>query len=339
MTWDRVGRRVLVIALGGTIASTHDANDAGGVVPRLDAADLIAAVPGLEAVASVEAVSFRQVPSDDLTFDDIVALAGRIDEALADGIHGIVVTQGTDSIEETSFILDLLVDSACPVVVTGAMRNPTIAGADGPANLLASVRVAASSSARGLGTLVVFNDELHAARFVRKMNTSSPATFQSPGAGALGWVVEDRVRVGARVARLAALPRLRAAVAPIALIRLALGDDGRLLESLVDLGFAGAVIEGFGGGHAPRVMVSRLEALAGAMPVVLASRTGSGEVLRHTYGYAGSERDLLARGLVPAGPLDGLKARVLLSLLIASGEGDVGRRFADVVASMTPDGA
>ena len=339
MTPERSLRRVVVVSLGGTIASTHAAPDSGGVVPRLDAADLVAAVPGLEEVAAVEAISFRQVPSDDLSFDDIVALAERIEVALANGVDGVVVTQGTDSIEETSFILDLLVHSACPVVVTGAMRNPTVAGADGPANLLAGVRVAASVPARGLGTLVVFNDEVHAARFVRKMNTSNPATFQSPGCGALGWVVEDRVSVAVRVARLAPLPRPRVTVPPVALIRLTLGDDGRLLESLVDLGYAGAVIEGFGGGHAPSVMVARLEALARAMPVVLASRTGSGEILRGTYGYAGSERDLLLRGLVHGGSLDGLKARVLLSLLASIAPDDVRQRFADVVATVTPDGA
>jgi L-asparaginase len=220
--------------------------------------------------------------------------------------------------EETSFALELLVDADRPIVVTGAMRNPTLAGADGPANLLAAVQVAASPDAVALGTLVVANDEIHAARFVRKTHTSSPSSFQSPGAGPLGWIIEGRARIFFRVAKLQGIPRRAPdAVPAVALLTSVLGDDARLVTTLEDLGYAGLVLEGFGGGHVPRVVVAALSDLAARRPVVLASRTGSGEVLRDTYGYAGAERDLLGRGLISAGFLNGPKARILLSLLLS----------------------
>ncbi|MBW4030187.1 MAG: asparaginase [Acidobacteria bacterium] len=330
--------RILVISLGGTIASTSS-DDNEGVVPRLGARELIAAVPTLPEVADVESLAFRQVPSGDLTLHDVVALARRIDEAVDQGMDGVVVTQGTDTIEETSFALDLLVDRAVPVVVTGAMRNPTLASPDGPGNLLAAVRVAASPHARGLGCVVVVNDEVHAARFVRKTHSSSLATFQSPGAGPLGRVSEENVRIALRCRPLAHL-RLDAdvdVVPEVALVSCALGDDGRLVGALGDLDYRGAVIDGFGGGHVPASMVDALEELRQTMPVVLCTRTGAGEVLAHTYGFAGSESDLLARGLLSGGALDGRKARVALSLALAASHAsaDAATLFAKVRDSLS----
>jgi len=127
----------------------------------------------------------------------------------------------------------------------------------------------------------------------------------------------------------------------VALIKCSLGDDARIIEQIVSLGYAGAVVEGFGGGHVPARLVPALEALSKTMPVVLASRTGSGEVLKETYGYAGSERDLLSRGLISSGALDGTKARVLLSLVL-SGEPDLQlarNSFKRVVESITSPGS
>ena len=188
---------VTVLALGGTIAMT--AGSGPGVVPTLTGEMLVAAVPGLADIAKIDARSFRQLPGAHLQFDDLEALAATIRELSAAGQRGIVVTQGTDTIEETAFALDRLLDLDTPVIVTGAMRNPTLPGADGPANLLAAVQVAISDEARGLGCVVVMNDEVHAARFVRKTHTSSPAAFTSPAAGVIGWVVEGRVRVSVRL--------------------------------------------------------------------------------------------------------------------------------------------
>jgi len=310
---------VAIFSLGGTIAATNvGADHNGGVTPHLDGDDLVAAVPQLRLVAVVQATTFRQVPSGDLNLSDLTELAEAIQQRFDEGADGIVVTQGTDTMEETAFALDLLVNADRPIVVTGAMRNPTLAGADGPANLLAAVQVAASSDAAGLGTLVVANDEIHAARFVRKAHSSSPGAFQSPGAGPLGWVVEGRVRIVFRVAKLQGIPSgAPDTIPPVALLTSVLGDDARLLTTLEHLGYAGLVLEGFGGGHVPRVVVPVLSDLAARLPVVLASRTGGGETLRDTYGQAGAERDLLGRGLISAGFLNGPKARILLTLLLA----------------------
>jgi L-asparaginase len=310
--------KVAVFSLGGTISSV----DAGGkgVEPTLSGEALVSDVPEIAEAAEVSAVSFRQAASGELTVDDLVELASEITNRIDEGASGAVVTQGTDTIEETSFVLDLLVDRDAPVVVTGAMRNPTLPGADGPANLLASIQVAASDVARGLGAAVVLNDEIHAARFVRKTHTSNPATFRSDPVGPVGWISEGVPRVVLRPPgrHKITLPE-DAQDRQVALLTIVLGDDGRLLPAIEQKGYAGLVIESMGGGHVPSVMVEALEDLASKMPVILASRTKAGEVLHSTYGFPGSETDLLERGLINAGPLDGLKARLLLTLLLRSG--------------------
>jgi len=260
-----------------------------------------------------------QRPSPSITFTDLLRLRDEITLRVADGSAGIVVTQGTDTIEETAFALDLLWSGSAPVVVTGAMRSPSLPGADGAANLLGSVQVSASPVARGLGVLVVFNDEIHAAKFVSKTHTSKPSAFQSRLTGPIGWLSEGHPVIAVRpVGRFWMNVPTGADVPPVALVRVGLEDDGRILPALAAHGFRGAVIEGFGGGHVTPPMVTRIKRLATEMPVVLASRTGSGELLRNTYRYHGSETELLEAGAIPAGMLDGLKARILLSLCLAA---------------------
>lgn len=309
--------KVSVLSLGGTISSVRTGGP--GVSPSLTGEDLVGSVPELSEVAEVSAASVRQVPGWALDLDDLVEVAAEAGRRMEEGAAGVVVTQGTDSIEETAFVLDLLVEEG-PVVVTGAMRNPTLPGADGPANLLAAVTVAASGAARGLGALVVMNDEIHAARYVRKAHTQSPAAFSSPTTGPVGWISEGAVRIPFRPTgrRRIRLPE-EAGDHDVALIQVWPGDDGRLIRASGHLGYDGLVVEGFGGGHVPPTTVGTLEDLAARMPVVVASRTGGGETLARTYDAPGSEMDLQARGLVPAGTLDGPKARLLLALLLRSG--------------------
>ncbi len=310
--------RVDYLATGGTIATVQD-DSAGAAGPTLTAEAIARSAPAIDEVADLRAAQFMQLPSPSIAFADLLRLRDEIALRIADGSAGVVVSQGTDTIEETAFALDLLTVASAPIVVTGAMRGPSLPGADGPANLLAAVQVAASAVARGLGVLVVFNDEIHAARFVSKTHTSKPSAFQSRLIGPIGWLSEGHpVIVSRPVGRACLSVPSDAHVPPIALIRVALDDDGRILPSLAAHGFRGVVIEGFGGGHVTPPMVAAIERLVSEMPVVLASRTGSGELLRNTYHYPGSETQLLEIGAIPAGILDGLKARILLSLCLAA---------------------
>jgi len=311
--------RVLVAGLGGTIAMT--ATDAGGVVPTLTAHQLVSAVPGLAgAGVELEVLTFRNKPGASLTIEDVTELAALIGGRLEAGAAGAVITQGTDTIEESSYVLDLLHAGPQPVVVTGAMRNPTLAGADGPANLLAAITVAASPAARDLGCLVVMADEVHAASRVRKTHSTSVATFASPDYGPLGHVVEGRLQIINRPTTRYALPSAaRPAGSPkVGLYPATLGDDGELL-SVIAQQVDGLVVAGFGVGHVPGTWLPALTEAAARIPVVLASRTGSGPVLSSTYGFPGSERDLIGRGLIPGGLLHPYKARILLHLALAAG--------------------
>ncbi|MEO7131889.1 MAG: asparaginase [Dermatophilaceae bacterium] len=328
---------IAYVALGGTIASLPASATGGGgggesgggsgggpgVRPALTAADLVAGVPELEAVADLAAQTFRTVSSYEITLRDLLDLVPLLRAAVDAGARGVVVSQGTDTIEETAFVLDLLWDRPEPVVVTGAMRNPSLPGADGPANVLASVQLAAHRDARDCGVLVCLGDEVHAARYVHKAHTSSPSTFHSPGLGPIGWVAEGRPVIALRPTRRAHLDvagvRESEELPRVPIVKLGLGDDGVLLEAVRDRGCDGVVIEGLGGGHVPAATLPFIADLLERGPVVLASRTGSGEVLATTYGSPGAEIDLLDRGVIRAGALDGLKARLLLILVMAAG--------------------
>ncbi|MBB3770680.1 L-asparaginase [Angulomicrobium tetraedrale] len=311
--------RLLVLSLGGTITMTASA--AGGIAPTLGAAELVAAVPGLGEVAEIEARSPLRLPSPSLTLDHVVTVAAEIRMGFGAGFDGAIVIQGTDTIEETAFALDLLVPGERPVVVVGAMRGPQQAGADGPGNLLAAALVAAAPAARGLGALAVLNDTIHAARFVRKAHTALTSAFVSDNGGPLGLVAEGRPRFFARPAPvdLPALHLVPGDMPPVALIKMAMGDDGRLLRAVPELGYAGVVIEGMGAGHVPAPLADLVGEVALTLPVALASRTLAGPVFERTYGYAGSEIDLIGRGALPAGLLSGPKARVLLALALKAG--------------------
>jgi L-asparaginase len=310
--------KVLLVSLGGTITMTASAGH--GIVPTLTGADLVAAVPALADVADIEAVSPFRLPGPSLTLSHLREVARLLNDRLVGDIAGAIIVQGTDTIEETAYVLDLLVGGDKPVVVTGAMRGAEAPGADGPANLLASTIVAASTSARGIGTLVVLNETIHAARFVQKASTFLPSTFTSFSGGPLGCIIEGRARIDVRPVRNTVVERGdQGSDQPVALLTAALGDDGRLLAGLPGLGYRGLVIEAMGVGHVPAEMVSALASLTEIFPVVLSSRVASGSVFARTYGFPGSETDLLERGLVPSGALGGLKSRLLLSLLLGAG--------------------
>lgn len=309
--------RVLVVSLGGTITMSGGKE---GVVPTLSADDLVAAVPGLKEVAALDAQTFLKVPGAHLGLGDIVRLASHI--AARPDADGIVVIQGTDTMEETAFALDMLVGPARPVVVTGAMRNPTLPGADGPANLLAAVRVAGCLAMRGMGATVVMNDEIHAARYVQKSHATNPSAFASEPFGPIGFISENAV-VG--IARPVALPPfgdLRAiARAPrVAHLVSGIGDDGGALVAALEQGYDAVVLEATGGGHVGPSVAEAVSAVSARKPVLVSTRTRRGATLTGTYGFVGGEIDLRNRGAIFSGILDPVKARIALSLFLAQGK-------------------
>lgn len=316
---------VVLYTLGGTISMAGSGagdGDVAGVVARLGGADLAHDVPGLaETGVALVVEDVERVPSADLTFAQVLDLVRRASEAVRAGARGVVVTQGTDTLEESAYLADLVWPHPEPLIFTGAMRNPTLAGPDGPANLLAAVTAAAEPAARGLGVLVAFNDELHAARWVRKAHATSTATFVSPDAGPVGRLEEERVRILSVPPRRAPLPIPAADqldAVRVAVHTAVLDEQGDELDGTAER-YQGLIVAGLGVGHVTSRLVPALAGLAELMPVVLTSRAGAGPVLRHTYGAPGSEIDLQNRGLINGGLLHPYKARVLLRLLLAGG--------------------
>lgn len=311
--------RVRLVALGGTIASTRGTERGSRAQPRLIGEELVNAIPEIDQIAEIDVESLVPAPGCSLSWDEVLDVAARVSRAGDEGYDGVVVTQGTDTIEETAFAWDLLTSVDAGVVVTGAMRHADLPGSDGPANLLDAVHLATAPRARAHGVLVTLAGQIHRARTVRKWHTSSPRAFGSAG-GPIGEIVEGHVRLempDERQIRLAH-PSDRSDLPIVPLVRSSLGDEGWWLPAAAAAG--GVVIEGMGGGHLPPDDAVGIREIAARVPVVLTSRTGAGAALRNTYGgFAGSETDLLGAGLIPAGDLDGLKARIALTLAISTG--------------------
>ncbi|GAA3526123.1 asparaginase [Nocardioides daeguensis] len=314
-------RRVAVLALGGTIAMTSGGD---GLVPVAGARRQLEELGVAWDEIDVLGQDLAQVPSAHLGWGHLRDLADRIGVLARTGgpesLDGVVVTQGTDLLEDVAFGLDLLLDHDLPVVVTGALRGRDAVSSDAGANLANAVVVAADPGARGRGVLVAANETVHAARSVRKTHTHRLEAFTSPSWGPEGLVVEGRViwRGGPRGPRVG-LPRAERGWPRVPVLPTGLGDDGMLLDGLLASPPDGLVVEAVGAGHVPHALVDALASLAQSVPVVLCTRVPSGPVLRATYGYAGSETDLLRRGLLWAGALPAHKARILLVLALAGG--------------------
>lgn len=307
--------RITVIGVGGTIAMTGPGGAA--VLPELGAGMLVETVPGLADICEVTAITLSKAPSPHMDLSSVLSIADTVRKAHADGAEGVVVLQGTDTMEETAFALELLLGRSVPVAVTGAMRNPAQPGGEGPANLLAAARTAAARCG-DMGVVVVMDGTIHAPRFVRKAHTASAAAF-APGPVTLGEVTDNAIVLYAHIPP---LPKLDMAAdarpAAVVLIEAALGEEGRLLDFVERAGYRGIVIAGMGGGHVPPAMADRLEALATRLPIIVGSRAEAGTTLTSTYAYSGGEIDLARRGVIRAGWLSARKARVALALLLSA---------------------
>jgi L-asparaginase len=320
---------VHVIATGGTIASLADP-ETGAVRPAVSAEDLVRGVPELGAV---EVHEVAHVNGWNVTPETMLDVSRRASEALArDDVPGVVVTHGTDTIEETAFLCDVTIASDKPVVFAGAMRNGSEISADGPRNLLCAAQVASTGSG-GLGAVLVLNDEVHAARWARKQDSSRVSAFVSPGHGPIGTVVPGSVRVPALPARRFTV-EAPAALPPVPVVQTYTGIEEGMIEAVLEAsGAAGLVVEGTGLGNVPGSAERGIRAaLARGLPVVVATRVptgGTGAV----YGGPGGGVTLREAGVIAAGGLPAAKARLLLMLLLARGEPERFEEAVEVLAA------
>jgi L-asparaginase len=304
---------VKVLAAGGTIAMSG----AGGAKVALDAADLIAAVPGLAGETGIETETVANLPSAHLALADQLRICRAARDAAREGT-GVVVTHGTDTLEETAILCDLMHDSSAPIVFTGAIRAASAPGADGPANLMDAVSVARSEEAAGMGVLVVFGGEIHHARCARKTDTTSLTAFSSPQTGPLGRVTEGHASFWSRVPRNEPLD-------PPALDRRVLivpttsGDDGSLARAALGTEPDGLVVGTLGAGHLHPDLLRLWAEASERIPVVAYCRPERGVVLTETYGFAGSEKELRKSRIIPAAFLSPQASRMKLLACLASG--------------------
>lgn len=314
---DRVGR-VAVVFTGGTISTVFDPV-AGGNVPVLDGAAILARTPGLDRIAEVVAIDRGRIAASHFTFGQLIELGAVVRDALADpAVDGAVIVQGTDTIEETSFCWDLLLEGPKPVVVTGAMRSSDMAGFDGPANLTDAVRLAAATSMRGAGVVVSLAGTIEPADDVQKSNTSALDTFRSPNGGPLGRIVGGEVHLTRERGPRRHVSTNRAADR-VYLITATVATDGVLLDAAVAAGAQGIVVAATGSGNTdPSLLAAAERAMAAGIPVALASRCPGG---RASAGYAfpGGGANWLRAGALPVGELCALKVRVALALGLGAG--------------------
>lgn len=286
---------VAVVSTGGTIASTEDSG--GDATPSLDGADLVAAVPGLDDV-DVRTEDFSAMPSPHFTVDRMLDLAVRLDAIDDDpAVEGVVVTQGTDVLEETAYFLDLCYGGETPVVVTGAMRNPSLASPDGPANLLAAVRTALDADARGRGVLVAFAGRVMPAREATKVHSQMVDTFRCPEFGPLGVVEEGSVtwRRCAENPDPTFDPDPDRLTNDVAAVYVTADAPASHLSAHADA--AAVCLAATGAGHVPEAIADALETLRAAdVPVIVTTRCPEGRLARGTYGFRGSERTLRRLG-------------------------------------------
>lgn len=307
--------KLAIAALGGTV-SMQARHASEGVIPTVSGETLLASIPELTLLAEVSIETLGLLPSASLDFEFLLNVLSWANFQIKQGAIGVVITQGTDTLEETATLFDYLWDHDAPLILTGAMRSAAQAGADGPANLLDACRVALASSSRQRGVQVVMNGQIHSASAVRKTDSLALQAFSSPIVGPVGLLVEDSVRYLRPPVPRNVLPLPVQTTQRIALLEASLSADSLLLENIVGLGYAGLVIAGFGAGHVSANWAERIETIAQKIPVIVATRTGSGATARSTYGFDGGEIDLKRRGALMAGFLCPRKARILLWLLV-----------------------
>lgn len=288
---------------------------AGGAVPQLSGEEILRHVPGWEGVARVEVSEFGLYPGPHMTIDLMWSLREAVMEAIARGADGVVITHGTDTIEESAYLLDRSIPAGVPVVLTGAMRNRSELSWDGPANLMSALEVATAAEAERRGVMVVLDDRIIQGSEVVKTHTEEFGTFESPNWGPLGIVDKGRVLFYRESRRKPALEPARPAQ-PVDLVKVVAGADSRLVEASLDSGAKGIVVEALGRGNVPPSVVPGIRRWTeAARPVVITSRSLRGRVL-DTYAYAGGGHELREMGVIFGDHLTGQQARIELMLAL-----------------------
>lgn len=291
----------------------------GGAAPALSGEEIVARVEGLNDVADFDIINFARLPGPHITPAIMLELAQMVEAELSKpNIDGIVITHGTDTLEETAYFLDLVLSSDKPVVFVGAMRNSSELSWDGPANLMAAVRVAAATEARGLGVVVAMSEKIIAANEVTKTHTESVDTFQSRDYGALGLIDKDRILIARRPTEREHIAAITVA-AQVETIKAVSGGDGKFVDFAVQQGVRGIVLEGFGRGNVPPAWLPAIaRAVQAGIPIVVTSRCPRGRVL-DTYAYEGAGKTLTNLGVILGGVLPSHKARIKLILALGVG--------------------
>ncbi len=307
-------KKILIIHTGGTIAMHEDENK--GAILSNETNPLFPTIESLSSIATILVDDFLNVPSPHITPKLMLSLANRIKEKISkEKLDGIVITHGTDTLEETAYLLDLIIHTSIPIVVTGAMRSSNELGSDGPHNLISAVRVAASSEAISKGILVVFNDEIHTAKNVTKTHTSNIATFQSPQYGPIGIITKRNITFHHFPIQ-SERYEVKQLTKNVVLLKVYAGMDATVIEAIAQkTKLDGLIIEAFGQGNVPPlVAVAIKELLKNNIPVVLVSRSYSG-IVQDIYGYEGGGKHLKEMGVIFTNGLAGQKAR--LKLMVA----------------------
>lgn len=314
-------RTVVVLFTGGTISMRLDAR-AGGAVPSLSAEEIVASARGIERAATVVAEQWGRFPGPHMTVARQWALRGRIAELVADAaVDGVVVTHGTDTLEETAYLVARSVEAAKPVVFTGAMRAASDLGYDGPQNLIDAVRVAAAAESAGQGVLVVMGGLIFAGLEDTKSHTHQLDAFEAPGVGPLGVVDEERVFFRRQLVDVPPVLAPAAPAEPVDIVLTWAGADARLLDASRASGARGVVVAAMGRGNVPPAVVPGIARWVEAgRPVVITSRAGRGRV-GQTYAYPGGGRKLYELGALFAGARRPAQARIDLMLALGA---DVG---------------
>lgn len=314
------GARPVIVFMftGGTISMRVD-TERGGAVPTLRGAQLLSAVPGIDRLAAIEIDEWATMPGAHLTVDQVWALRSRVAHHVArPDVEAVIVTQGTDTLEETAYLTARSVSTSKPIIFTGAMRTSDELSWDGPANLLAAVRVAASPHARDQGVLVVFAGQIYAAADVTKVHTHLLEAFDSPGLGPLGIVDGDAVVFHRAVITRAPVLTPPALASPVDIVYAYVGADGRLLDAVRESS-VGVVLAALGRGNTnPPIFAAVERWTATGKPIVITSRTHRGRV-GPTYGFPGGGRSLFDAGAIFAGDLRPQQARIDLMLGLGSG--------------------